>query len=443
MRFPFSRFLILLALPAGGLGPLPAAAQIVPEPTDFLIARVPEVSKEPVIAPWSGGAILAAYPGGSWSFGSCLRGWAPCSGLPLAGVLTHPHFPPDAPFQIGPSGEPRLFDSPTLLPDAQGGFTAVWGDAFYQDVRLGTFGGGAGVVARVFDAPGVPAGPIIVLSQTVRDRRQTAPAAARLAEGHFVVVWERRVPFDAAPRLVARVFQADGTPAGDETAVAPELPGTQWQAAVAAAPGSRGGFLVVWQGVAGGRTEIYSRRFQGLGDARGDIERVDGGIDHSAAVPALATLPEGFAVAWVGERARSGRAFVRVLRLDGAGAPEGPALAAHPFPLRPSEIRRGLQVDIAADGEGGCLVAWNGPRFPGSTRTAVFASAFDAAGPTSFWNRRIDVRRRQDPSPPVVIWDGDRSYIVAWQVDQTPNPQGSGIQAGVQRGRRLVIPEQP
>jgi hypothetical protein len=443
MRRPFGWFLILLALPLAALVPLPAAAQVVPQPTDFLIARVPETGLRPAIAPWPGGALLAAYPGGSWDFSSCARGFAPCSGLPLVGTLLQSLSPPDALFLIGESlPEPRLFLSPTLLPDAEGGFAAVWEDAVYLNVRLGTFwggdGAGSGIAARIFTAPGVPAGPVFHLNQTVAGD-QTAPAATPLPDGRFLVVWESRVRFDSPPRLLARIFQTDGTPAGDEFAVAPELPGAQ-QAAAAGVPISPdGGFVIAWQGEAGGRTVIFTRRFRGLADVLDAPVRVDGATDHGAAAPALATLPDGLALAWRGERAQSGRAFVRVRRLDESGAPDGPMLQAHPFPLPLSGIVGRPHPDVAADREGGFLVVWNGPRFPGSARTAVFATAFDAAGATPFFNRRIDLRRQQNPINPVVVFDGERTYVVAWQVDQSPPP----LAAGVQRGRRLVIPEKP
>ena len=445
MRRPSGRSLVLLGLAVAALGPLPAAAQPVPAPTDFLLTRVPETGLRPVIAPWPGGALLVAYPGGPWDLQSCARQFAPCSGNPLVGLVLQSLSPPDALFLVGESlPEPRLFLSPTLLPDADGGFVAVWEDAVYLNLRLGTWGGdgaGSGIAARLFTAPRVPAGPVFHLNQTAAGD-QSAPAAVPLPGGRFLVVWESRTQFEAPPRLFARIFANDGTPAGDEFAVAPELPGAQQQAAAAVPISPDGGFVIAWQGEAGGRSVIFTRRFRGLADVLGAPVRVDGASDHGAAAPALATLPDGLALAWRGERAQSGRAFVRVRRLDESGAPDGPVLPAHPFPLPLSGVAGRPRPDVAADRDGGFLVVWNGPRFPGvpgALRTAVFATAFDPAGATSLFNRRLDLRRQQDPLNPVVVFDGVQTYTVAWQVDQSPPP----LATGVQRGRRLVVPEKP
>jgi hypothetical protein len=266
---------------------------------------------------------------------------------------------------------------------------------------------------------------------------QTRPAAARLADGSFVAVWEDRPPEAVAPRLVARLFDRAGIPLGGEFALAPEEAGEQLAPAVVAAGQ---GFLVAWQGRVAGRVAILARRFGAAGVPLGAERHLDTGADPLVTDPALAVSRHGFVVAWRGERPSSGRAFIRLRRLGPAGAPRGAELQAHPFPLRALGFAGAPpRPSVASDATGGFVVVWGNPRRQGAAEGAVFASAFDAAGRPFFLARRLDLRRRENPSLPVVVSDGDRLYTVVWQVDQGLPPVASAIQ----RGRRLLAPAAP
>ena len=65
---------------------------------------------------------------------------------------------------------------------------------------------------------------------------QTDPAVTALADGRFLVVWE---DIAAGVEIVARLFDANGTPIGAEFSVTSGAPGSQFDPAVAALPDGR------------------------------------------------------------------------------------------------------------------------------------------------------------------------------------------------------------
>jgi hypothetical protein len=415
--------------------PLATAAQ--PLGTDFPVVQIPEILATPALAPWPGGGWLATLPGGSWDFGSCARQWAPCSGRPLQAVVLRPDGAA-VPFAVGEElDEPRLFNAVSLALDgqgSQGGFAAVWEDEVYFNVRFGNFAGGdgsgSGIAARVFHAPGDPAGPVFRVNENTFGR-QTSPASTALAGGGLAVAWESQVPVSGSPhRLRGRIFTTAGVAVGGDFSLAEELPGDQRAPTVAAAPD--GGFLAAWLGESAGRPVVLARRYDVDGSPLGEAVRLDGGADPMATAPAAISLPGGgFAVAWRGERPAGRRAFVRLRRLDASGQPRGAVLQAHPHPLRSGGPRPSLAVDRL----GHLVVAWSDVRPQDPQHLAIFASAYDPAGSPHFQALRVDLRRRENPHGPTVVADGDRRFTVFWQVDLLPQP----FAAALLRGRRLLI----
>src|SRR5262245_19557504 len=115
---------------------------------------------------------------------------------------------------------------------------------------------------------------------------QNLPTVAALPDGRFVVTWD-------SDEVRARLFNADGTPVGDDFVV--NSPPTNEQNPVAALPD--GGFVVTWESPDSQGNGIRARLFDASGNAVGSDFVVTPA--DSAADPKVTALPDGhFVVTW-------------------------------------------------------------------------------------------------------------------------------------------------
>jgi hypothetical protein len=138
-------------------------------------------------------------------------------------------------------------------------------------------GSNADVLARCYDAQGTPLGAAFPVN-TATAGEQSEPEVAMAPDGRFLVVWQA---VDSGPvsgmysGVFARLFADDGTPLGDEFRV------DQGSATTAGQPGvdvdGRGNFVVVWGGSA-----IRYQRFDGDGNRLGAEATIEAGpLDYS------------------------------------------------------------------------------------------------------------------------------------------------------------------
>ena len=117
-----------------------------------------------------------------------------------------------------------------------GGLTMAW-SGFGPGDEMGVFG-------RLFDATLVPQGNEFIFNETVPGEQSQA-SLARLTDGSFVAAWYSEDAQTEDLDVVARLFQANGTPAGPQIALASDSAGEQ--DAVTVAPLKEGAFVAVWQ----------------------------------------------------------------------------------------------------------------------------------------------------------------------------------------------------
>ena len=214
----------------------------------------------------------------------------------------------------GPSGyeiQARIFDANGVPAGAGFALTTPTSDARYMpaltslsDGRLlATWAdegqGSPDIVARIFQADGTPLTGQLPVNGTVRDL-QIAPNATALADGRFVVTWTD-IGIDFAD-IWAQLFDADGTPAGREFLVA--RTGDYAEFASAAAALTDGRFVVAWSDVnrTGEDTSGYAVRAQVFnpdGSRSGAEFQVNTGTLADQARPDIAVLADGrFVVSW-------------------------------------------------------------------------------------------------------------------------------------------------
>lgn len=184
---------------------------------------------------------------------------------------------------------------------AAGGFVVTWQD-------FGGAGGdsdGAGVLAQIYSASGVPSGStFLVNSQTGQD--QVQPAITSLAGGGFVVTWIDNSAIDpvtglAAATMKAQLFDTAGARVGSELLVDGKVLNEQSLPTVTGLTG--GEFIVTWQdsnpGVGDPDTAIRAQLFGAAGAKLGaafTVSTMTAGEREFAAITSLAN--GGFVVTW-------------------------------------------------------------------------------------------------------------------------------------------------
>jgi hypothetical protein len=125
---------------------------------------------------------------------------------------------------------------PSVTTLADGGFVVTW---MSEDVGDGS---GNCLRGRVFSADGSAAGDDFLINSTAASS-QMLPAVAALADGRFVVTWQS-YDTGADYDIRGRVFNADGSPAGDDFLVSSTTALQQYDPAVTALADGR--FIVTW-----------------------------------------------------------------------------------------------------------------------------------------------------------------------------------------------------
>ncbi len=163
-------------------------------------------------------------------------------------------------------------------------------------------GDGYAIKARLFNADGTPVAAEFLVNSEFIDNQRAADVTA-LSDGRFIVTW---VTFDGTQdgnvqAVKARLFNADGIPVADEFLVNSEFAGQQTAPAVTSL--SDGRFLVAWQTTDatqdGSLGAIKAQLFDASGTPMGDEFLVNEQTLSSQVVPTVATLPDGrVAISW-------------------------------------------------------------------------------------------------------------------------------------------------
>ena len=163
----------------------------------------------------------------------------------------------------GDQMEPRV----AALPG--GGYLVTWTD------RGGSDGDSYGVIGQRFDATGNPVGGEIVINQTTTGAQDESSVSV-FSDGSFVVVWKDWSGQDGSGYGVyARLFNADGSPQGNELLVNGNTAGNQYQPDVLALPD--GSFVVAWYD--DNQNDVLKREFDSSGNPVEEEQLVGAGTD--------------------------------------------------------------------------------------------------------------------------------------------------------------------
>ncbi len=278
---------------------------------------------------------------------------------------------------------------PDVATDAAGDFVVVWTSGRYGYVTQD--GSRAGVFGQRFASSGTPAGGEFQVN-TYTPGNQGYPAVSKFPGGGFVVVWQSPGQDGDRSGVFGQRFDAGGTRAGVEFQVNTHTTGSQYSVDVLAQPS--GAFVVTWQNgdyygsnTDGSGSSIAMRRFAADGTPLGGEVQVNTFTTDDQRRPAIAGDPQGnFVIAW-----ESGG-------YDGSPDGSSSAIAAQHFTLAGTPVGDEVQVNtytidnqnqpaVAADGQGGFVVAWRGAQlgngiFGQRLTTSGFAPPIPLAGTT-------------------------------------------------------------
>ncbi len=230
-------------------------------------------------------------------------------------------------------------------------------------------GEGWGVRAVLSGIDGLPIEPIINVNQRFA-REQEHPSGARLASGGFVVVWESRMD-DGSRRVLARLFESDGSAGSDEFIVDPTATSNQTRPVVTGLSG--GGFAIAWQSADGSHNGISTAVFNTEFNRLSRVERANQFSVNRQEDPEIAALPSGgYAVVWRSDYQIVGSdIFFRIF--DERGAPSG---NEH----RANQATAGNQLEPSVAGTvGGFSIVWRD--YPAASRgSRITHRRFDSSG---------------------------------------------------------------
>ncbi len=343
--------------------------------------------------------ITATYPGSALLFGSSGTTTVAVSAAVGAEGVVNTH---TAGAQQNPAAA-RL----------KAGYLIVWASD-------GQDGSGFGVYAQRYTAAGVKAGAELSVN-TVTVNNQTQPAAAGLANGTFVAVWQSAAQDGSGLGVYGQRFTAAGTKLGSEFRVNTAIAKDQSLPSIAAL--SDGGFLVAWtsDGQDGSGLGIYAQRYSATGvkvGAEFKVNKTTSGAQTNSAVSGL--TGGGFVVAWQGPDASGIGVYAQ--RYDSTAKAVGNELRVNSATVNDQSMPVVAPLD-----NGGFVIAWQSALQDGSG-LGVYMQRYTSLGAKSGGEARVNSATANDQAAPAIAGFTDGGYLVVWQ-SKLQDGSGQGVYA--------------
>ena len=232
--------------------------------------------------------------------------------------------------------------------DSTGNFVVVWRS-------IGQDGADFGVFGQLFNNTGAKVGAEFQVNQQTTGAQRDVRVARR-PTGEFMVVW-RSPQDDQGGAIMARRYQANGTPVAGEFQVNTRELGYQYQPD--AAYFSNGDAIVVWTsyGQDGSNAGVYGQRLDASGAKLGPEFNVNTYTPGFQGRPSVAVGPDGdFAVIWQSAGQDGSDLAIRAQQFDPTGKRLGVELPVNNFTT-------GLQgaPHVTAQPNGQYVAVWDSP----------------------------------------------------------------------------------
>ena len=186
------------------------------------------------------------------------------------------------------NAEPSVCRYPDVAADANGNFAVVWMDDKSSN----------SIMAGLFDPNGAPRTESFQVN-TIRFSSVTRPSIAMNAAGNFVVAWDGDPNLAGLDDIHARLYDANGTPLGEQFLVNTTVADAQQYPQ--AAMNDDGQFVIVWDCRIDpnndSERDIFGRQFNNLGEPIGDEFQLNTFVADDQRSPAVAIGQDGWFVA--------------------------------------------------------------------------------------------------------------------------------------------------
>ena len=264
-----------------------------------------------------------------------------------------------------------------------------------NDSSEGTDDSGSSIQARLFTIDGAALGPRFQVNTTTLGD-QSMPDVAAAPDGRFVVVWESESSAgtdQSGISIQRRRFDADGLPVGNDEQVNTYTDSDQRLPRVACA--GDGSFVIVWDsdgssGDDGSSLSVQARLFEADGTPAGSDVQVNTYTDSTQSAPSVAMMNSGgFEVVWTSDGSPGDDDSSRSIQRQ-AFAADGGRLGQQLQVNTLIELDQ-WAPDIAMNADGDFVVVWDDTitglrgriyRYP------VLADGFES-GDTSAWSATV------------------------------------------------------
>jgi hypothetical protein len=255
------------------------------------------------------------------------------------------------------------------------------------------------------------------------------PQVASDPSGNFVVTW------NTTSHALARRYDSNAAPLGDEFQVAEYTTGTQYATGVAMSPT---GFVVTWTGVGADGAGPFGRLFDPSGapitsDFRLNTTPLSGSISFDPAVAMNAG--GGFVVAWQ-DYVPLGEGLIRGRRFEGDGESLG-----DDFVVRDDTTLNAAAARVASDSAGNFLIVWE--ESPGSIASDVAGRFYNVAGGTASDIFVVNQATTGEETHPEVSLTDDGAFVVAFTTRYGLNRYLNGVKGGTRSSPEIVMDPLP
>ncbi|WP_205480859.1 calcium-binding protein [Sphingomonas arenae] len=275
-----------------------------------------------------------------------------------------------------------------------GGFVAIWRNNREDNGSSGQYD----LRAQRYDADGQAVGSEFEVSGALTGTAYNHTAVA-LSDGTFVVAWEDT----SDSTIVARLFNADGTPAGAEFQL---TSGARFDVSLAAL--DAGGFVATWTDF--GTSDIRAQLYDASGNTVGTTFTVNATTSGSQVSSDTVSAPDGgFIVVWQDNSGVGGDTSsfgVKMRRFDANGQPVGGETLVNTTTTGNQGTPKVAFLD-----NGGFVVTWVDSAAGGAG--AVKAQIFNASGQPVGTEFSVSASPGTDETLPTIIGT-EGGFFISW-----------------------------
>jgi len=303
-------------------------------------------------------------------------------------------------------------------PTSNAGATAIARNGSGNSVIVWSTGSATAsdVFARCYNGTGIAQGSEFRVNSIV-SVSQNNPAVGIDSSGRFVVAWSFNSQGGNNWDVLARRFNADGTPNGGEFQVNSYTINNQFRPAVAM--NEAGDFVISWESWIqdGSGYGIYAKRYDAAANPQGGEFRVNTNVSSSQRFSSVAIDDDGdFVIAWDSYNQDGSSRGIYAQRYSNLGISQG-------IEFRVNTFTTGAQAfpDVDMDAIGNFVVVWESVNQDGSG-LGIFANRYDAGGVPIGGEFRVNSSTSFNQRNPDVTMDIDGDFVVCWSND---SPSGS------------------